>query len=184
MADEQPETAETLGKVFDDWLIMAPTHEFEEFIAKAPQELSTMPMEFLRDHKARVDARLAAEPVKTVFMSDPHEIRVRYWHEISERFGAEINWRSGKSAEVGGHSVRSTRGDDPEVAKRRSIVKTNRTKKAEELCKLFDFNNVCLPRDWEDGFAVKSWVDAYNNPKLKHSILSLISRDKKATPKP
>lgn len=185
MVDQQPETGETLGEAFDRWLIEASPADFEQFLAEAPQLLSTKPVEFLRDCKARVDARLAAEPEKRVFsMSGPHEVRLVYWDKIAERLEAEINWRSRKSPGRPANSVRSARGDDPEVAKRRSIVKANRPQSAKELCKLFDFHAVCLPRDWQDGFAVKSWVDAYNNQNLKHSIQSLISRDKKATGKP
>jgi hypothetical protein len=143
MVDQQPETGETPGEAFDRWLIEALPADFEEFLAEAPQLLAKKPVEFLRDCKARVDARLAAEPEKNVFsISGPHEVRLLYWDKIADRLEAEINWLSGKSADTAGNSVRSTRGGDPEVAKRRSIVKANRAKSAEELCKRFDFDSV------------------------------------------
>jgi len=170
--------------LFGRLLLEASESELQEFIDEAPQLFSTQPLALLRGCKALVDARLAAEPDKKVFyMSDPHEVRLRYWDKIAERLEAEINLRSGKSAEAARDSMQSTRGGDPEVGKRRSIVKGNRTKSAEELCKLFEFNQVCLPRDWQDDFSVRSWPEAYSNQKLKHAVQSLISRDKKATAK-
>jgi hypothetical protein len=106
MSDHQPETPDTdpeLLREFDRILIEAPLAELEEFIAEAPQllALSARPpksLEFLRNCKARVDARLSAEQEQNVFsMSDPHQIRIRCWEDIAGRFEAEINFRSGKS---------------------------------------------------------------------------------------
>jgi hypothetical protein len=97
VAREQPESTETLGEAFDRWLIEAPVAELEDFIAEAAQLLSSKPLkplEFLRDCKARVDARLAAEPETKVF-SMSH--RIRCWEEIAERFEAEINWRTAQA---------------------------------------------------------------------------------------
>jgi len=184
MTHQKEETPETDAELFDRWLIEAPTSEFEEFIADAPRLLGTKDLEFLRRCKAQVNARLAAEPNKTVFsLADPHEIRVNCWYQIDERLEAEINFRTGRSnAKVA--ASQSTRSGDPEVAKRRSIVKGNCTKSAKELCKLFDFQGVPLPSNWEDEFSVKSWKEAYLNKNLTHAIQSLIGRDKADTTKP
>lgn len=185
MPHRQAKKLQKDGERFDQWLIEAPESDFEEFVVEGPKELSGLSLELLRECKARVSARLDAEPEKKVFcMSDPHQIRLRYWYQIDERLEAEINWRSGKSAQAAKVSVKSARGGDPEVAKRRSIVKGNRTKSAEDLCKVFDLEGVPLPRNWEDDFSVKSWTDARRDPKLRHMIQSLICRDKKATATP
>jgi len=100
MSDNQPETLPS-GEEFDSWLMGATLDELEEFIREAPQGLSDrrLPQEFLQDCKARVDARLAAEPESTVLtMSDPHQMRILCWEQIAERFQAEIKFRSGKAA--------------------------------------------------------------------------------------
>ena len=180
MTHQKDETPETDGELFDRLLIEAPTSEFEEFIANAPDWLRTKSMEFLRECKTRVDARIAAEPNKMVFsLANPHEVRVNCWYQIAERLEAEITFRTGKSnAKVA--ALLSTRSGDPEIAKRRSIVKANRTKSAKELRKLFDFQGVPLPSNWE----AESWTEAYLNKTLRHTIQSLISRDKAHTAKP
>jgi hypothetical protein len=181
MTQRQPELPEIDGEGFDRWLMEALPENLREFIAELPQALSDRSLDFLHDFKRRVDARLAAEPHNRFFsMSDPHEIRVHCWTKIAERFQAEIDLRSGKSASaVRGES--EVRGEDPEVAKRRSIVRKNRTKSSQELCRLFDFDRVLLPRDWQGEFPVKSWDEAYRNEGLRHRIHSLINRDKNAT---
>jgi len=132
-------------------------------------------------------APVTAEPDTRAFsMSDPHEIRLRLWHDIADRLEAEINRRrrkSRKSTEAVGNSVQPSRTPDPEVAKRRSIVKSNSTKSAAELCKLFDYHNVLTLASWEAEASVKGWAEAYRNRKLRPSIQSLITRDKKASAK-
>jgi hypothetical protein len=86
---------------FDRWLVEADEFEFEAFLAQTPKEFSRFSFELLRECKARVDARLAAEPETRVFsISDPHVVRLRYWYKIADRFAAEINLRSGKSAKA------------------------------------------------------------------------------------
>ena len=107
MPHQQPETPMTDGERFDDWLIKATEHEFEEFVAEGPKEFSTLPLELLRECKARVDARIAAEPETRVFsISDSHVVRLRYWDKIADRLEAEINWRSQKSANATEDSAR------------------------------------------------------------------------------
>lgn len=107
MPHQQPETSKTDGERFDDWLIKATEHEFEEFVAEGPKEFSTLPLELLRECKARVDARIVAEPETRVFsISDPHVVRLRYWNKIADRLEAEINWRSSKIAKATEDSAR------------------------------------------------------------------------------
>ena len=184
MPHKRLETLGTHGELFERFLLEAEPSEFEEFLAKAPQLLRKKSLEFLRDCKARVDARLAAEPeTNVVHTTDAHEIRVCYWQKISYRLEAEINWRTGKSSKAKAHSIPPKGRHDYEVGKRRSIVKDNRNKSALELCKLFDFSQVPLPDGWEDTFSVATWLDAYHNPKLNHRIQALISRDRSATAK-
>ncbi len=75
MPRQHGEEPETDGDLFDRLLIEATESEFEYFTAEAPQLLRTKSLDVLRDFKARVEARLAAEPIKSfVNMNDPHEI--------------------------------------------------------------------------------------------------------------
>ena len=174
MSQQQPGNHERKVRRFDRWLVMAPESDFEEFINEGSKSFDVWPLTLLRACKASVDARLAAQPKKRVtFASNPRDVRVSYWHEIAKTFEAEINWRLGKSAEVAGDSVQPRRRTAPEVVKRRSIVKANSTKSAQDLCKLFDSFNV--PVVWDESL---SWAEGYRDPKLRHSIQSLISRDK------
>jgi hypothetical protein len=172
MPDKQPETPETdaeLVEHFDRWLVEASPSDFEEFITQAPQGFRTKSLEFLRELKARVDARLAAEPVNWVFsMSDPHEIRVSYWYKIADRFEAEINFHSIVSPQDASGSVadkpfRPGAERQPMVAARRIIVLQNHGISDHELCELLDRERIPPPKGWpEAGF--KTWVDAYRNP--------------------
>jgi hypothetical protein len=174
-------TDEEVAREFDRVLLKAEASEFENLITDLPQLLRSKSNEFLRICKSLVDARLKAEPVKNVFsLSDPHEIRVGYWCKIAERFEAEINFRPGPSAMASQNPKGATRGSDPEVAKRRSIVEANLTKSAHDLWKHFDLHQVPLPREWQDEFSVKSWPDAYDCQELRHRVEALVSRDKKA----
>jgi hypothetical protein len=78
---------------FDRRLLEASEAEFREFIEEA-QSLSTLGLELLLKGKELVDARVAAEPESKVFsLNDRDVVRMRYWVKISERFGAEINFR-------------------------------------------------------------------------------------------
>ena len=66
---------------------------------------------------------------------------------------------------------------DPEVAKRRSIAKSNRYVSASEMCEIFDRERVPLPRRWSDaGFP--SWTKAYRNSNYRRRIDTLISKDR------
>ena len=188
MPDRQPETPRTdeeFSRNLDRVLAEADAPFFEELLEQLPKLLRAESIELLHNCKARVDALIASEPDKNfVNPNDPHEIRVSYWYKIAERFEAEINFRSGKSAKATGDPKGATRGSDPEVAKRRSIVKGNPTKSAQQLCKLFHFQQVQLPREWQDKYSVKSWDEAYRNQNLRHRIQALITRDKNSTNKP
>jgi hypothetical protein len=97
---------------FDRWLVDAVQSDFEEFLAATPKELGALSLELLRKMKARVDKRLAAEPDKNVFNpADPHDMRLSNWEKVSERLGAQINFRSGKSAKAGEESKPNARAD-------------------------------------------------------------------------
>jgi hypothetical protein len=185
VTQRQPELPEIDGDGFDIWLIQAGLEELEEFIVEAPQALSAKPVDFLRDFKARVDARLAAEPHKRVFSgSDPHEIRVFLWMRIAERFDAEINWRTARSTEgmpeqledrkvraaVHNKPSRSGAQKDHWVAARRIIVCQNRGVPDQELCEILDREKIPLPKDWlDDGY--KTWLDAWRERKSNIQVL-------------
>jgi hypothetical protein len=67
--------------------------------------------------------------------------------------------------------------EDPEVAKRRALVKLNLGLKTGEMCQLFDREKVPLPRKWsEAGFA--SWEIACKDKHYRGLIQTVISKDK------
>jgi hypothetical protein len=180
VTDEQRETTETPGEAFDRGLIEDPLAELEEFIAGAPQLLSTKPLEFLRDCKARVDARLNAEPVRRVYMGRPHEIRVIRWREIADRLEAEINWRTARETQnASGHHRKALRRGaqkEPAVAARRTIVRQNAEVTDKELCQILDRENIALPRRWE-GAGFKTWSTAWT--ARQREIHVIFSKDRK-----
>jgi hypothetical protein len=66
---------------------------------------------------------------------------------------------------------------DPEVAKRREIVRSNKDTPAGEMCDIFDREKVPLLVGWQNaGF--KSWSQTYKDPEYKGNIQTMISRDK------
>jgi hypothetical protein len=66
---------------------------------------------------------------------------------------------------------------DPEVAKRRALVRSNPNVVAHEMCDLLDSHSVELPRRYlEAGF--RSWRKAYLSKKHRGGIDTLISKDK------
>jgi hypothetical protein len=74
---------------------------------------------------------------------------------------------------------------DPEVAKRRTIVKQNSKLKTIGICQLLDEHNVSLPPglDWEPFRShTTPWTVAYRQggEKLRHRIRVIIAKDKKA----
>jgi len=69
------------------------------------------------------------------------------------------------------------RKSDPDVVKRRAIVKQNLTVKAEGLCRLFDANNVPLPNSMKEA---GSWERAYRANQYRQAIHALVSRDRKS----
>jgi hypothetical protein len=73
---------------------------------------------------------------------------------------------------------RSGANDDPEVAKRRSLARANRSVPAEEMCEIFDREHVPLPLRWQ-GAGFSSWVKAYENSNYRDRIDVLISKDKR-----
>lgn len=67
---------------------------------------------------------------------------------------------------------------DPNVAKRGAIVTQDSRMTAKQLCKRFDTEEVPLPNDWDEEFAVKKWADAYKNPALRSRIDTIVSKHK------
>lgn len=66
---------------------------------------------------------------------------------------------------------------DPEVAKRRSLVRSNPNTPADELCAILDRKSVRVPFKWQDaGF--NEWTKAYKNPEYRSRIDVLVSKDR------
>jgi hypothetical protein len=67
---------------------------------------------------------------------------------------------------------------NPEVAKRAVIVRSNPSASADEMCAIFDRENVPLPRKWLDaGFS--TWIKAYKNSSYRSRIQTLISKNRR-----
>lgn len=66
----------------------------------------------------------------------------------------------------------------PDVAKRRAIVRNNPAMPAQGLCALFDAGEIPLTRGMAEA---GTWIKAWRAPAHKHSIDALISRDRKLT---
>lgn len=73
------------------------------------------------------------------------------------------------------HTVTKT---DPEIVKRRTIVRQNQDTTAQEMCELFDRLNVLMPSSWRDKLFVKSWAQAYLKKELRGRIQAMISKDR------
>lgn len=67
---------------------------------------------------------------------------------------------------------------NPDVVRRRAIVHQNSKLTAVGLCQLFDQQKVPLPRGLAEA---GSWRNAYLAPESKHSVESIISKDRKLT---
>jgi hypothetical protein len=75
---------------------------------------------------------------------------------------------------------RMTKGTtrDPEVAKRKALVISNRNANASEMCQIFDRERVPVTRKWQDsGF--QSWSKAYKVSKYRTRIDVLVSKDRR-----
>ena len=65
----------------------------------------------------------------------------------------------------------------PDVAKRRAIVKNNPNMEGLGLCALFEAEKIPLPKQMQEA---ETWTKAWRTPALKHALESLISRDRKS----
>ncbi|HXZ10810.1 MAG TPA: hypothetical protein VEG64_00330 [Candidatus Sulfotelmatobacter sp.] len=102
--------------------------------------------------------------------------------DLSNRYEIEAT-RLGKQAiKVNKDSRKlpiSSKSHDPEVAKRRAIVRSNRDIDASDLCETLDRSSVRLPAKWQEaGF--KSWRDAYKEPKYRSRIDVLFAKDRRS----
>jgi len=66
---------------------------------------------------------------------------------------------------------------DPEIAKRRAIVKANRSMPTAQICKRLDLDHVPPPQSWED---FRGWAESLRSKKYGRQIRTMISKDKKA----
>jgi hypothetical protein len=76
---------------------------------------------------------------------------------------------------------------DPELAKRRVLSRNNRTASAENLCAMFDFQDVPLPDGWAEEYSIEKpekaglpgmWAQAWAKKPLRPRIRSIISKDR------
>jgi hypothetical protein len=129
--------------------------------------------EYLEQRKAHWTAealQLARDSERTPSPEEEKEART------SAQTESELDQPT-KSRTPSGAKKRTQPRADPEVAKRRSLVKSNPDVSAKEMCEIFDRNNVPLPRRWQDA-GLSSWVVACRNPNYTRRIRVLISKDR------
>jgi hypothetical protein len=182
VSPQQPEDSEIDMSEFGRMLLDASESELQEVVDEALRLFSTPRIELLRECKALVDARLAAEPESRVFsISNPHVIRLRQWREVSERLAAEINFRSGRSTKnasvrLAENPVRPGAQKDPAVAARRTLVRQNAGIPDKELCDLLDREEIRPPRSWQEAGS-PTWVGAWRT--RQRQIHVIFSKDRK-----
>jgi hypothetical protein len=66
---------------------------------------------------------------------------------------------------------------DPEVAKRRSLVKSNPDVSAEEMCEIFDRQHVPLTIEIGGIGGFRTWPEAYRHPHYRTRIQVLITKE-------
>ena len=69
---------------------------------------------------------------------------------------------------------------DPEVAKRRALIKANPDVPAREMCEIFDREKVPLPLKWQAA-RIQSWSNAYKDTNYRRRIQVIITKDKRNT---
>ena len=67
----------------------------------------------------------------------------------------------------------------PATVRRRQIVLNNPHFSAQSLCKLFDYERIALPDNWEKKFNVTTWMEAHKDKKVRSLIQKMVSTDKK-----
>jgi hypothetical protein len=182
----------------DENIIAAVPGARETWLREARLLLSTsMPLEELLSKHRELD-KLGArwprpqtgwsfvESLKVMSMvSDP---RVDEWRELT----TELEQREKQLSSVGieeakptadvakgfdglGQKETSQLDSEPDIVKRRAIVKQNIDSQNWGLCVLFDTSNIPLPRSMKES---GSWGRAYKSKTHRHAIESLISRDR------
>lgn len=103
--------------------------------------------------------------------------------EHSTVFRVQNNEKTAKAEESKStHAAVSRRRerDNPEVAKRAVIVRSNSSVTAEEMCQIFDREKVPLSAKWL-GAGFDTWSKAYKNSVYRSRIHTLISKDRQKT---
>jgi hypothetical protein len=67
-------------------------------------------------------------------------------------------------------------GIDPDIVRRRLLVKSNPNASVAEMCELFDRHRVPLPHTWF-GFGFTTWGETIKNLRYRARIKLLICRD-------
>ena len=67
-------------------------------------------------------------------------------------------------------------GTDPDIARRRMLIKANPNASITEVCEILDRQRVPLPYTWP-GAGFTSWSEAVRNLRYRARIKLLISRD-------
>ena len=70
-------------------------------------------------------------------------------------------------------------GVNPDIVKRRTIIAQNPEMTARQLCGQFDLDNIPLVEQLRKDFPdVKNWMGAYQNPRCRPRVDTLISKDR------
>jgi hypothetical protein len=110
----------------------------------------------------------------------PEEQEFRLCEMVLPLLRLEIAERSRPAAQSAapartGEPTATSPNSDPEVAKRRAIIRQNPGVPAQGLCTMFDNTHVPLPKDW----GVPTWTQAYKDKTYRSRIHVIISKGKK-----
>lgn len=66
---------------------------------------------------------------------------------------------------------------DEGIAKRRSIVRSNPSLTTRELCVMFDYQRIPVPKHWKAA-GIEWWTKAYHQRRFRGRVHNLISKDR------
>ena len=164
---------------------------FQEYQTKARntlrETLRDVPLDRLKRECAlreqELSIRREAYPLKNLFKPEPFDKEDAYIRilevivECVKRQIAlhELKGRQGPTEASGPHPLDA----EPDIVKRRAIIRQTRDEEHQDVCKRLDFESVPLPNGWSEKYGVSDWKEAYRSGKCRSLVQKLISTDRK-----
>jgi hypothetical protein len=133
---------------------------------------------FVDDPRYKVWEKLSVDMEKALWRSD-----VEYYSHggirqpSSEGLGRYESVTGSEVERATSKKNKKNRHSDPEVQKRKALVKCNPHVSAVEMCEIFDRQHVLLPAKWQHaGF--RTWCKTYRNSTYRKRIHVLIAKDR------